>query len=321
MDATSVAVALAALRARLSALEENPTAGEAAEFLARSEAMDELELGVSLPLASLGSAPEAVGEAEAAGGLEVAEEPNAIGDLADLRRRAESLLARWEALDDSLFQGLRLALREARDPGAAFRGMLATYLPSRAFEGIRISPGYDARDAFLSGLLLAEPIPAPVHPLEPGMVQLQNTPVRILLELIEKSALAPSDTFYDIGSGLGQVPLTVHLLTGARAIGIEREPAYVGYARDLAAAFGLPAVRFQRVDARDADYSDASALFLYTPFRGPMLEAVLDRIRGQCRAGARMFTYGPASVEIARHDWLKPLWPPPPDGLGGFALA
>lgn len=291
-----------ALGARLRALEENPTASEEREFLARAEAMDELELGVSLPMEGLASRPDAP------------------ADIAHLRRRAESLLARWEALDDSLFRSLRIALREASDPGAAFRDMLETYLPRRAFEGLRMGPGYDARDAFLSGLLYAKPVPAPLHPLEPGMVQLQHTPVRILLELIEKSALGPSDTFYDIGSGLGQVPITVHLHTRARAIGIEREPAYAGYARDLAEAFGWPGVRFQIRDARAADYSDATALFLYTPFRGPMLETVLERMRSQCRAGARMFTYGPGTSEIAGKAWLEPLWPAPTDGLGGFAL-
>jgi hypothetical protein len=115
--------------------------------------------------------------------------------------------------------------------------------------------------------------------------------------------------------------LLVHLLTGARVFGIEREPAYVGYARDLAAAFGLPEVRYQNSDARAADYSEATALFLYTPFRGPMLETVLERIRGQCTTGARMFSYGPATAEIAGHAWLEPLWPIPTDGLGGFALS
>jgi len=309
METRIDAGALAALHARLSALEESPAACEEGEFLARAEAMDELELGVCLPLESFGSATEGAGQ------------PDACGDLSEFRRRADSLLARWEALDDSLFRGLRIALRGARDPGAAFRSLLETYLPRRAFDGMRVGPGYDARDAFLSGLLYASPIPAPIQPLEPGMVQLQNTPVRILLELIEKSAISPSDTFFDIGSGLGQVPLVVHLLTGARAIGIEREPAYVGYARELAADFGLPDVRYRISDARAADYSEATALFLYTPFRGPMLETVLERIRGQCRTGARMFTYGPGTAEIARHEWLKPMWSIPKDGLGGFALA
>lgn len=299
-SALSALGAVDALRGRLRALEENHAACEEREFLARADAMDELELGVSLPLQGLLSGP------------------HATDDIEDLRRRADNLLARWEALDLSLFRGLRINLRETNDPGATFRCMVDAYLPLSAFEGIPVSRGYDARDAFLTGLLQANPIPAPVHPLEPGMVQLQNTPARILLELIDKAGLGPSDRFYDIGSGLGQVPLVVHILTGARVLGIEREPAYVGYARDRAAAFGLSAVRYQICDARAADYSGATALFLYTPFQGPLLETVLERIRGQC-PGARLFTYGPITAQIARQSRLAPLWPPPEDGLGGFA--
>lgn len=291
-----------ALRARLRALEENPIASEEREFLARAEAMDELELGVSLPMEGL------------------AFRPDAPADLADLRRRAEALSARWEALDDALFRGLRIALRQASDPGAAFRGLWETFLPGNAFDGARAGRGYDARDAFLAGLLHADPIPVPVQALEPGMVQLQNTPARILMELIEKSGLGPADTFYDVGSGLGQVPLVVHLSTGARALGLEREPAYVDYARACAAALGLSEVGYRLIDARAADYSEATALFLYTPFQGPMLAEVLGRMRSQCRPGARMFTYGPLNAAIAGQGRLKPLWPVPVDGLGGFAF-
>jgi hypothetical protein len=302
MDSGIESGALSALRARLRALEENPIASEEREFLARAEALDELELGVSLPIEGLASRPDA---------------PE---DLDDLRRRAEALLTRWEALDDALFRSLRGALRHASDPGATFRGLWETFLPRRAFDGPREIPGYDARDAFLAGLLHADPVPVPIHALEPGMVQLQNTPARILMELMEKSGLGPSDTFFDIGSGLGQIPLWVHLLSGARVWGIEREPAYVDYASACAAALGLSQVGYRLGDARAADYSDATVLFLYTPFRGPMLQAVLDRMRSQCRSGARMFTYGPVNAEIAGQDWLRPLWPVPDEGLGGFAF-
>ena len=66
------------------------------------------------------------------------------------------------------------------------------------------------------------------------MVFYQPTPGRIIFELVERAALQKHDTFYDLGSGLGQVVILVSLLSGARAKGIEFDPAYCEYARRCA---------------------------------------------------------------------------------------
>ena len=42
-----------------------------------------------------------------------------------------------------------------------------------------------------------------------------------------------SDVFVDVGSGLGRAAALVHLMTGARAIGLEVQPALVAAARDI----------------------------------------------------------------------------------------
>jgi hypothetical protein len=265
------------IESALSGLEEDAGLSDEADFLGRARAGEELECEVIDRLAGLSpSHPEATA----------------------LRLRAETLLVRWDELDQALFRRLRTTLRTASDAGAAFREMWETHLPQYAFPDVDDNPGYDARDAFLNGLLHPDPIPKALRGLEPEMVPFQKTPARILTEMIARADLGPTDIFCDVGSGLGQIPIAIHLLTGARAFGIEIEPAYVASARACAAALGLSAVAFSEADARSADYSAATVLFLYTPFRGRMLQEVLDRIHGQCRPGTRLFAYGPCVAEI-----------------------
>jgi precorrin-6B methylase 2 len=286
----------------LRALAEESALRIEGNFLARSEARDRLESGIL---------PRLEGR-DAGSGSESAR--------AGWRSQADALVALWDGLDEALFRRLRTALRAAADPGAAFREMLETFVPRPAC-GLAAGPGYDARDAFLNGLLHPDPMPEPVRPLEADMVPFQKTPFRAIEALLGRAGLGPADVFCDVGSGLGQIPIVVHLLSGARAWGCEREPAYVAYARACADALGLSAVAFAEADARAADYAAATALFLYTPFRRAMLDEVLERMRRQCRPGARIFAYGPCLPEMARKPWLTPLGPIAADGLAGFAIA
>jgi len=141
--------------------------------------------------------------------------------------------------------------------------------------------------------------------LEPGMVQYQPTPARVVLALIAEARVTADDVFIDVGSGLGQVPMLVNLLTGAPAIGIEREPAYCDYAQRRAADLNLRDVVFRNDDAREADYSEGTVFFLYTPVTGAMLQVVLDRIRVAASGRRiRILTYGPCTETVACLTWL-----------------
>jgi SAM-dependent methyltransferase len=138
------------------------------------------------------------------------------------------------------------------------------------------------------------------------MVSYQQTPARIIFELVEKAHLTGEDVFYDLGSGLGQVPTLVHLLTGATAKGIEFEPAYCNYARVCAVGLNLSGVEFINADARTADYSEGTVFFMYTPFEGSILQEVLEKLRGESgRRRIRLFTYGPCTPQVSRQRWLK----------------
>jgi hypothetical protein len=276
--------------ARLRALSEDSGLRAEGNFLGRSEAAEELAVTPGLPPA--------------------------------LRSRVESLLADWEAIDAAFFRRLRAALRTAPDRCEAFHHVLAAHVPGWDRLASGAGMGYDALDLFLNGLLHPDPIPEEVLPLEPGMVAFQKTPARIALDMVRRGRVASGDYFCDVGSGFGQIPILVHFLTGARVVGIEREPAFAAYARACSAGLGLAeAAEFPVVDARAADYAKATVLYLFTPFRGPMLDEVLDRIRRQSPAGTRLFAYGPCAAEVARKDWLLPLEPAPENATGLMAFA
>jgi SAM-dependent methyltransferase len=144
------------------------------------------------------------------------------------------------------------------------------------------------------------------------MIHLEPTPARVVLELVDRVSWQPSDVFYDIGSGLGQVPLLVHLLAGVRAVGVEIEPAYCRVARAAAAALGLSGVSFVQGDARQAAYGQGTVFYLFTPFVGEMLQAVLDRLCAQTRGRVvTLCSYGPCSPHVAWQGWLRSLVPDP----------
>ncbi len=123
--------------------------------------------------------------------------------------------------------------------------------------------------------------------------------------MVELAQLSPTDVFFDIGSGLGQVVILVNLISGAVARGIEYEPAYCEYAKIGASQLNLVNVEFINADARAGDYSQGTVFFLYTPFEGKMLEDMLEVLQEESRTRAiKVFTYGPCSPLVARQNWL-----------------
>lgn len=213
--------------------------------------------------------------------------------------RPPDLLRELEEVDARLFERLRAEIRGgARD----VRTMIDRYVPvdERRHEPMR----YDVLDAFINGLLLSEPLPAEAAPDDPEMIRYQQTPSHFVLEMIDW--ISDSDHFVDVGSGLGQVAMLVHLLTGIRATGLEIESAFCDYATRSAHALNLRAVEFLNVDAREASYIDGTIFFLYTPFVGRMLATVLDRFRAEsAQRTIKLVTYGPITAEVNREPWLK----------------
>jgi hypothetical protein len=223
-----------------------------------------------------------------------------------LKQEALEIKQKLEQIDTVLFQHIRKEIRECSHRGDAFLVLVKKYLGGDIFDNAnKPKAGYDELDTFVNGLLLQTPLPEATLDRLPEMVFYQQTPVRIIFELAAKANLQPGDVFYDIGSGLGHVPILVNLLTGVLTKGVEFEPAYCNYATTCADELTLADVHFINADARVMKYSDGTVFFLYTPFEGRMLDETLDRLHVISESRSiKLFTYGPCTLEVARRSWL-----------------
>jgi Histone methylation protein DOT1 len=169
--------------------------------------------------------------------------------------------------------------------------------------------GYDELDMLLNGLLEVAFVPAEPQERQADMLFYQPPPARIILKLIDELHAAPEDIFYDLGSGLGHVPILVNLLTGIKTRGIELEESYVHYSGECLKKLGLPNVEFIHGDVRHVAYDDGTIFYMYTPFQGEMLRQVLVKLEAQSKQRPiRVCTYGPCTSQVGRQKWLQPIF-------------
>jgi hypothetical protein len=235
------------IQSDIEAIERNSAPYEETNFDSRVEAIEYIEFNIIDRIEGL---------------LQTINQPE---ELTTLKQPAERVKNQLEEIDDNLFQRLRADIRRGGCTGTALKGLIDEYVGCNSRRSRQQDEiGYDSLDVFINGLLLINTVPVETKDREPEMVYYQQTPARIILELVEKAHLTGEDVFYDLGSGLGQVPILVNLLSGVTAKGIEFEPAYCNYARGCAADLNLSGLEFVNVDARDADYSDGTVFFIYT---------------------------------------------------------
>jgi hypothetical protein len=224
-----------------------------------------------------------------------------------LKQRAASLVKLLQDIDRKLFRKLQMDVKSGNCTGESLRYKFEEYV-SHSFEwdGMQNNIAYDSLDAFVSGLLQISTSPEETIKREPEMVFYQPTPARVVLELVDRAGITPDDVFCDLGSGLGQVAILVNLLSGAKTKGVEVDPGYCDYAWRCTKKLNLLNVEFINLDARDADYSEGTVFYLYTPFEGKMLQDVLERLKGEAKRRAiRVCTYGPCILDVSRQAWLR----------------
>ncbi len=281
------------LKSCIDAIEKNTALYEAASFDKRNEAIDLIGLQVMEQVDEL---------------LQQAAQPR---KLLLLKQRAEKIKQQLEAIDSHLFERLRSVIRMEGYRGKEFIQLLKEYVdvhlnPADPQE----QPGYDSLDAFMNGLCSCRDLPEQTKALEPGMVFYQKTPARMVFELVERTRWSKDDVFVDLGSGPGQVAILVHLLTGITVKGIEFEPAFCDYARHCAAELHLPGVTFINADARQADYTEGTVFFMFTPFSGEMLQEVLALLKNASQLREiKIITLGPCIEQVALQNWLHAATP------------
>lgn len=149
------------------------------------------------------------------------------------------------------------------------------------------------RDAWVDALLGIEP-PPPDRALPAGAVPYLPCGVDEILAMLRDVPLGPGDVFVDLGAGLGRVVMLVHLLSGARTVGIEIQPHLVEAARARARALAIDS-EFVLGNVVDCEL-DGSLFFLYAPFNGDLLERVLAKLR--TLAERRAFTVCAVDLEL-----------------------
>ena len=159
---------------------------------------------------------------------------------------------------------VRDAMRCGELRGPALRGLLDA-LPSTD------------RDAWLDRVLGIEELPDDGEDLPRGGVPYLPCAIDDILSIVDACRLDERSRVVDVGSGLGRVPILVHLLTGARTQGIEVQLGLVSRASAIACELSLDAVVFTHADARDADL-EGDLFVLYAPFSGVILERTLGRL-------------------------------------------
>jgi len=223
-----------------------------------------------------------------------------------LKHRAEKVKSDLEEININLFRKLQKDIRNVGYTGKEFKNLVNKHVDFNLDDNEhQEEPGYDSLDMFINGLLSLKTMPEQTKDLEPEMVFYQKTPARIIFELVEKINFIKEDVFFDLGSGLGQAAILVNLLTGITTKGVEFEPAFCDYARDCAAELNLSNVTFINADARQADYSDGTIFFMYTPFNGEILQEVLEILRKESLLRKiKIITYGPCTPKIASQSGL-----------------
>jgi hypothetical protein len=230
----------------------------------------------------------------------------------EFSRRAKVIRDGFEALNAELYEAIRCEIQCGLRPDNLLR-----WLPSslHAVNG----ESYDYLDELISGVLRLEEPEDECISREPEALFYQPTPARHIFSLIGLTALTADDVFVDIGSGLGHVPMLVSSCTEASSIGLELEGVYADRARQCAQRLNLNQVTFIQQDAREADFSSGTVFYLYTPFVGSILSAVLGRLRREAAARRiRICSYGPCTPAVAEESWLAASTPLDPNRITVF---
>jgi hypothetical protein len=208
--------------------------------------------------------------------------------------------------DTRIIERLQSDIAAGRFTRSALRRELDRFTTYRSDQTDGTHFGFDDMDVVVDGLLGIESHDDLGELPDPEMVHYEPTPARIVLDFVDRVPLSDADVFYDIGSGLGRVVILMNLLTGIRCRGIEINSLLAADAARKARDLRLASVDFVGIDAREADYRAGTVFFFFTPFRGSVREAVLDRLRDEARSRPiRVCTFGSITRRVVEQPWLQ----------------
>lgn len=169
------------------------------------------------------------------------------------------------------------------------------------------------RDAFVDRLLLLEPPPDDGPELPRGCVPYLPCPVDTLCRVLDAARLEASDVLIDIGSGAGRTAALVQLLSAAAVHGIEVQRSLVEASLALMKRLGLRRFSATWGDAlaQPACLDQGSVFFMYCPFGGSRLQALLGNL--ERLALTREIRVCCVDLPLPPCAWLTPLAAEGPD--------
>jgi SAM-dependent methyltransferase len=118
----------------------------------------------------------------------------------------------------------------------------------------------------------------------------EPTPAAAVRAMLEMANVGPDDVVYDLGSGDGRIAIAAAREFGARAVGIEIDPALVARAREAAQNAGVAGrVEFRQGDMYVADIAGATVVTLFLNPR-PNLK-LRPKLQSSLPPGARIVSY------------------------------
>jgi hypothetical protein len=158
----------------------------------------------------------------------------------------------------------------------------------------------DERDAWIDARFGFDP-PPPDNELPRGGVPYLPVAVDAITEIVREVPLRSTDTFVDIGCGLGRVVILGHLLTGATGIGVDVQSHLVARAKETAATLKLDRVSFITANAADVEV-DGTVYFMYAPCNGALLARVMERMAAVAKR--HPITVCTVDLELDHVPWL-----------------
>lgn len=235
-----------------------------------------------------------------------------------LQQRATRLETRLRQIHMRYADQIRVGINSGSLPRIEIRNLFTSYSAYRPEHAGMEHSTAETLDLLINELLDIKTIPPETRAREAEMAHLDMLPASAVLDMIDHARIGESDCFYDLGAGLGQPAILVNLLCGAKAVGIEYQPSYIEFAQSRAEMLGLSEITFITEDARQVDYSDGTVFLLFSPFKGAILERVMEKLQHEPRdQHVRICSFGPCSEVLYRQGWLKKIYP---DSMGEFKL-
>ena len=198
---------------------------------------------------------------------------------------------------------LRRDMRAGRPIGKRLRRALESRCTFEDERTLRLGPA----DQFFDELIGLHDKPAVPTQFSEDAIGYVEASVEAVLRMLDAIELEEHDLFCDVGSGLGRIPILVHLLTGLPTLGVEIDRELCAKGQALLSSNEIAKVDLRAASALDADLSEVTVFSFNLPFDDATLATFLNRIRPHPGAGAiRIYPY---AWHLAFWDvpWLRPV--------------